>query len=655
MHKVKFIFCFLLSWSYSLSFFSQNFDNKNIKSWADFKEAKQILRAKEKNSHLERDLLKYFSSYDMAIEYAIKAIDWATKKGDTSEIIEAKKTLLSLYCTISLHSKSIALCKELLSYPEVNASKASVEVLHNLKEAYRKTEKFNELLKILPRYYKISKKFGNVVSGGNIYDIEVAYVYYRLNNYKKAIEFYKKSTQKLNQKKLYLLEGSSFNNIGICFRNIKQKDSANYYFNRGLNVLKRLQSDFDYKDQYVNYFKNVIETNVAETSSKKISPQKMISLYKKELEGAKYHNEMNIVLDSYYDLSKFFLKQKDVEQALKYLDSAEVGLQTYIYPKTKFNVLKLKIEAYLLKGDSKKANTYFKIYNRYSDSLNKTKVNLSFMNGVVKYETHIKEKELGEAKKLIESEGRIILYQRIGIFGLFSVFVFLVFIFFRIRKDNATIRQQKKVVDKALTENKTLVKEVHHRVKNNLQVVTSLLLIHSKKDKGFNSKEILKQTQNQIESMSLVHEMLYQKEDIINIPMQKYLKKLCSSLLVSYTKKKIKVTVLANNVSSHLDYANPIGLIINELVTNSIKHGFKDIDTGEITIKMSKTKNVYQLIYSDNGVGINVDELTLKNSKTFGSRLIRSLAEEINATIKIVNDNKLTYRFTFLDKKQSET
>lgn len=560
---------------------------------------------------------------------------------------------MRLYFTTSEHTKAIILSKELLALPEIKDSRLSTRILFGLKEVYRKTEKFDEFLKILPVYYETCEKVGYPVSGGAVYESEVAYVHYRLNNFERAIESYKKSAKKYEQEKLYLLQSSSLNNIGLCFRNMKRKDSAHHYFNEGIRALKFLNSTAEQSHPYVDYFEDVLRTNAEEVSSKRNNDDKLMFLYKKELKQAKGFNELNIVIDAYNGLGKLFLNQGKIELSLKYIDSAEANLKSYVYPKAKSEMLELKVEAHLLKGDHKKANSYFKIFNEYSDSLNKVKINKGFMSGVLKYETDIKEKELEEVKKLVESERRINLYQKIGLISLFLVFAFFGFVFLKIRRDNKTISIQKLMVDKALVENKILVKEVHHRVKNNLQVVASLLRIHSKKNKGFNSEEILRQSQHQIQSMSLIHEMLYQKEDIIDIPMKEYLEKLSNSLLTAYPDKRIKVNIDVKNISLHLDYANPIGLIINELMTNSVKHGFKEMAEGEISIKMNATKNIYNLIYSDNGVGMKVDKRTLESSKTFGGRLIMSLAEEMNGTVDITNGAGLTYTFTFLDKNNS--
>jgi two-component sensor histidine kinase len=595
---------------------------------------------------------RYFSNLEKAVEYNLKVIEWAEREESVDDVILAKFNLLNIYFTTNTHDKAIILSKELLAYSEVKDSRLSTRILFGLKEVYRKTEKFDEFLKVLPIYYATSEKVGYPVSGGAVYESEVAYVHYRLNNFERAVESYKKSAKKYEQEKLYLLQSSSLNNIGLCFRNMKRKDSAHHYFNKGIKVLEFLNSTVEQGDPYVDYFEDVLRTNAEETSSE-VNANRLMFLYKKELKQAKGFNELNIVIDAYNGLGKLFLNQGKIELSLKYIDSAEANLKSYVYPKAKSEMLELKVEAHLRKGDLEKANSYFKAYNQYSDSLNKIKIDKSFMSGVLKYETDIKEKELEEIKKLVESKRRANLYQKIGLISLLLVFVFFGFVFLKIRRNNKTISSQKLLVDKALAENKILVKEVHHRVKNNLQVVASLLRIHSKKNKGFNSEEILRQSQHQIQSMSLIHEMLYQKDDIIDIPMQEYLEKLSNSLLTAYPDKKIQVNIDVKDISLHLDYANPIGLIINELMTNSVKHGFKEMTEGEVSIKMSTVKNKYSLIYSDNGAGMKVDKQTLESSKTFGRRLIMSLAEEMNGTVDITNGNGLTYTFTFLDKNNS--
>lgn len=644
LHSIKTLISFLLIWIYASSCYSQRLDDKKIETRNDFILAKKIL-----NSIDVYGETNYFSSNKKALEYGVRTVAWAKSKETIEEIIAAKSALLGVYLRFNMYLEAISLAKEILTHPEVENSRVLVKTLFVLKELYRKLERFDDYLNILSTYYKASERFGDMTGGKENYETELGYVHFSLNNYKKAIASYKKSAEKFKEKKLYLYQSSSLNNIGMCYRNLKQNDSAHYYFKKGVNILGDIQSALKKEDRYIDYFRTILEANAAEVSPVNVNDDTMISLYKKEVTDAKFFNEINIVIDGYYGLAKVFFNQKNLKETFKYLDSTETHLQYYNSPKAKVNTLILKTEAYLLKGELEKANSSFKIYRRYSDSLNQVKVDKSFMSGVLKYETDIKEKELEEVKEEIKSERKVILYQKIGLTSLFILFVASVFIFFKMKRDNKTIQQQKIVVDKALEENKVLVKEVHHRVKNNLQMVSSLLRIQSKK-KDFNFEEALAQSQSQIESMSLVHEMLYQKDNIIDVRAESYIKKLTTSLLIAHPNKKIQLVTSIENITLHLDYANPMGLIIAELVTNSIKHGFKDLDEGEISIHMRKINNAYEFLYSDNGAGIKEEKEIQKTRKTFGIRLITSLVEEMNGALEIESSKNLTYKITFLDK-----
>ena len=642
-HSIKSILFFLLLWLPSSFCYAQNLDDKKIESGGDFIQAQQVLDSIDEYGRGD-----YFSSNKKVIEYSLRVIEWTSQKGSPNEVITTKSVLLGIYLRFNMHLEAIDLAKEILTCPEVENSRILVKTLFALKELYRKLERFDDYLKILPVYYDASEKLGDMTGGAENYETEIAYVHFSLKNYEKAIASYKKSAQNFKQKKLSLPESSSFNNIGLCFRNLKENDSAHYYFKKGVNVLNDFQSNSKKEDRYIDYFRTILEANAAEVSPVDIGDEVMISLYKKEVTDAKFFNEINIVIDGYYGLAKVYFSQKNLEKTFKYLDSTESHLKYYTYPKAKINTLILKMEAHLLKEESEKANASFKAYRSYSDSLNQVKIDKSFMNGVLKHETDLKEKELEEVKEVIKSERKVILYQKIGLVSLFVLFVIFVFVFFKMKRDNKTIQQQKIAVDKALIENKVLVKEVHHRVKNNLQMISSLLRIQSKK-KDFNSEETLAQSQAQIESMSLVHEMLYQKENIIDVHAETYIKKLTTSLFSTHPNKKIQLAISIGDITLNLDYANPLGLIITELITNSIKHGFKDLNEGQISINMHKVNRTYEFVYSDSGAGIKEGEEIQKTRKTFGIRLITSLVEEMNGTLEIESSKNLTYNITFLD------
>jgi PAS domain S-box-containing protein len=181
----------------------------------------------------------------------------------------------------------------------------------------------------------------------------------------------------------------------------------------------------------------------------------------------------------------------------------------------------------------------------------------------------------------------------------------------------------------SLEEKEILLREIHHRVKNNMQVVISLLSLQSDKIKDQQYVEMLKESQDRIKSMALIHEKLYQSKDFANIDFDGYVKALVNSLFVSHgaNPDKIASKIEIKDISLGLDYAIPCGLIINELVSNSLKYAFPNEREGEIGIGLQKTsENEVELTVSDNGIGIP-EELDFGTIESLGLDLVKVLAE----------------------------
>lgn len=200
-------------------------------------------------------------------------------------------------------------------------------------------------------------------------------------------------------------------------------------------------------------------------------------------------------------------------------------------------------------------------------------------------------------------------------------------------------------IQASLKEKELLLKEIHHRVKNNLQVISSLLNLQSAYIEDKHATDMFKESQNRVRSMALIHERLYQSKDFTSIDFGEYLRKLADSLAYSYGPigRSTKVTIDSDNISLGIDTAVPCGLIINELLTNSFKYAFADGRHGEIQIGFSceNTENCrYRLTVKDNGVGIHPD-IDIENTTTLGLQLVVTLTDQINGTM-IVNREKGT-------------
>lgn len=201
-------------------------------------------------------------------------------------------------------------------------------------------------------------------------------------------------------------------------------------------------------------------------------------------------------------------------------------------------------------------------------------------------------------------------------------------------------KQAEDQLEASLKEKEVLLRELHHRVKNNLQIVVSLLNLQSKdiRDKG--DLQFFKAIQSRIRSMILIHDKLHQSQNLANIDTTDYIKTLSEHIFRSYN-VKLGTVVLKTNIAKlniNIDTAIPCGLIINELISNSLRHAFVKPIKGrkaEVRINLHKDKaGDIRLVISDSGVGLPKD-IDFRNTKSLGLQLVRILVEQLNGTIKL--------------------
>lgn len=236
-----------------------------------------------------------------------------------------------------------------------------------------------------------------------------------------------------------------------------------------------------------------------------------------------------------------------------------------------------------------------------------------------------------------------------AILFLFLFLIAIIIFIIKSRKDRIKIEEKKKEIEEIAKQKTVLLKEIHHRVKNNLQLISGLLYLQSVKYKETDVSKIINESLKHINSIALVHEMLYQDETLSLVSMEKYLKELGNRLLQVSSQENISYNLNALNIALPVNYATTLGLIFNELVTNSLKHAFTNKDAiVSVTLK-EISKNEYVFVYSDNGKGFEFSKED-STKKTLGTKLIKMLAEEIEANLSVENNNGLTYHFTFKTK-----
>ncbi|RIV69845.1 sensor histidine kinase [Flagellimonas aequoris] len=201
-------------------------------------------------------------------------------------------------------------------------------------------------------------------------------------------------------------------------------------------------------------------------------------------------------------------------------------------------------------------------------------------------------------------------------------------------------------IQERIEEKETLLKEVHHRVKNNLQTVSSLLSLQSRAIADEKISNIIKSSQNRVVSMAMVHEMLYKRDDYLSkIELKPYVKELCDYLVrsVKGSNNSVKVDLDIDEHKLSIDTVIPLGLIINETITNALKYGITEGHNGEVHVSVHKIgDNRFEMYLGDNGIGYSED-INPRTSNSLGLKLIYNLARQLRGTISRDYDKKGTY------------
>jgi two-component sensor histidine kinase len=206
----------------------------------------------------------------------------------------------------------------------------------------------------------------------------------------------------------------------------------------------------------------------------------------------------------------------------------------------------------------------------------------------------------------------------------------------------------------SLQEKEVLLREIHHRVKNNMQIISSLLNLQIQHVKDEEAENVLKESQGRVKSMAMIHEKLYQSDSFSKINFKNYAERLVRDIFFSYGIKSHSIVPVLDieDIKIGIDTAIPLGLIINELVTNSVKYAFSEYK-GTIKIEFKSSADGLELIVADDGIGLPKD-FNFENTKTLGLQLVNSLVKQIDGKIKLDISNGTEFKITFKELKYKE-
>ena len=344
----------------------------------------------------------------------------------------------------------------------------------------------------------------------------------------------------------------------------------------------------------------------------------------------------------------------DSEENIMYLVEAKAALKDSVGMKGKINRLQIALENlnalraksnihrslalyYEAFGDFQTALKHQKEYLTLYEEIKENQRDQTVYDLETKYQTEKKEREL-EKKKANEQ----LLFIILGSLGI--LLILISFFFYKNRKKNSLLARQKKLLETNVEEKNILLKEIHHRVKNNLQVISSLLSLQQRQITDSQASQAIQEGRDRVKAMALIHQNLYQDTNLIGVEAKEYITKLASNLIANYktNTKKIAIKTDIDQIKLDVDTMIPLGLIINELISNALKYAFENKESGAIEITLKDAENLLHLSLKDNGKGLPKD-FSVERSESLGFRLIKAFSEKLKANLTINSSENGTH------------
>jgi two-component sensor histidine kinase len=535
----------------------------------------------------------------------------------------------------------------------------SMSIYDNLKKSYYK-------LYLYPEIFEVNSKIQKLINNGAEYPLWSynmnSKLYGRLYQFDKAVIALKKEINELKKSKTRdsLIIPSAYNDLGYYYYSSKKYDSALVNFNKSLEYADKSLKGIS-SEQY-EHLAAVVKGNIAGIYVNEKKYKEAIPLLLEDVRvGIKSKLNIGSTVHSYNLLATCYLELGDLEKANEIFNNIKPFIDELSDNPSLVGYFKNKANYYHKIKNSDSLSYYFNEAFRVKDFIEtKGKNQILASNELIysitedhrlieKHETDLKNQELR-----IKNKQKNILI----IFALVLLLLLVLSLLntYKLKKSKKEVRQKNKEITLkneqvkiALSEKNVLLKEVHHRVKNNLQVISGLLELQNISVTDESVKLALKEGQNRIQSVALVHKMMYQSENVSKVNMQQYLEELLQVLELSYSnsQKNIKTVISAIGVDFDVTQAVPISLIVNEAVCNAYKHAFENKKTGTIVVTIIKENETnYSLIIKDDGVGLP-EGFDIKQLKSIGFDLIYGLARQLKGKLVVTSTEGTEIKITF--------
>lgn len=547
---------------------------------------------------------------------------------------------------------------------ETGFSRGMLSSLVNLGIICKNSGHYDEALEYYRKGVTVARKF-NESSALSVFYNNLANVFTRLSQADSALHYYQKSFEikrKEGDKKgivnIYL-------NIGTLQADRRDFKSAKSYFELGLAMAGELQDTKTIAklcNNLANIYYETGRMDSAEMFYRKVWEFKKeggddmhgfeglflnmgnIFLSKRKLDSALIYYEKSLALsegsgDLYRmsndlnNIAHAYLQQKKINDAISHYQKAlKLAEETNSADQQKSALLGLS-ECYAKMKDHQMAYIYYKKGDSIATELYNHERQEQIEEMLVRFETAEKEKQLIQQKAINEKKT----HERNALI-LASLFLLVttgivIFVYIRTRSLNKKLSVQKAIIEKREHEKELLLRELHHRTKNNLQIVSSLLNLQANKLSDTEAVHAVKEGQARVEAMALIHRDLYRNENVTRVNIRAYLDNMVCNLMNSYnySAEELHLTMDVEEIELEADLAIPVGLIANELISNAFKHAFKNQDKPELAIVVrGMISGELHILVRDNGQGIAGQA---SKTNTFGMSMIHSLVKQLHGSV----------------------
>ncbi|MFM9911303.1 MAG: tetratricopeptide repeat protein [Chitinophagaceae bacterium] len=590
----------------------------------------------EKKLELLNQMIGVSSRTDLnlGLVYARQAVAFADKVKDKSwqpKFYEAQGRMHANL--LELDSASFYLAKAMEGYALVDNKKGKASTWFKIGWVHKKRGDTDKAMDADLNALKLMEAIDDKLGIAGAYS-RLSEDLYQQGKYEGALDYANKTIAvcekyALKEELVYGYTAAGSANIAL-----HKHSAALDYFDKALSLAKSFGFDGIYLSDFTNNKGNAL---------KRLGRYKdALAAYQEAFKLAKQSNYANAIAGVTANLGEVNLIMKNYEEALKYqLEAAQLQeksgdltnlTESYEHISTTYE----KLNNFPLALDfQKKAR-------KMRDSVASIESDRAMSAMLTKYETQKKDATILLQQKQI-SQQKIIQWLSAGLVVLLAGFLF-----FGYRSNRARARVNKLLLAKN-AENELLLKEIHHRVKNNLEVVSSLLALQSSQIDDPNTKDAMLEGQNRVQSIGIVHQKLYQGSNLGAIEMKDYFINLSESILDSFgAEKRVSIDCAMDALDVDIDTAVPLGLIVNELLTNTLKYAFPEGQLGKVRIKLEKQKDgVLLLEVSDNGVG----KSSVTKGTGFGGQLVALLTQQLSGTIREEVKNGTSVYFVFKPAK----